>query len=118
MIFGRTKSKPRTIQDLIDKELEDPLNQVQGEAFLLIVSNTMWHGVIGDSTLGSASRDGYKDENILFNWCPGGRYSIVLQKKSRGGYLGIAMILSGKILAVKGTNAEFGLVSIAGRFPS
>lgn len=47
-----------------------------------------------------------------------GIYSVSLQKKSRGGYLGIAMILSGEILAVIATNGEFGVVSVSGRFPS
>jgi hypothetical protein len=110
--------KTQTVQDLIDRELEKPENHTLGEAFLLVVSNSKWSGSIRDSSRGSATRQGYENENIPVVWMPGGIYSVSLQKKSRGGYLGIAMILSGDILAVTATNAEFGDVSISGRFPS
>ncbi len=116
-IQSEEKREPQTMQDLINIELQKPENNVPGEAILIIVSNTKWSGVIMDINHGMHSRDGNGDARIPLNWLPGGRYNVNLQKKSRGGYLGLAVILGGKQLAANGTNGAYGVVSIIGPYP-
>jgi hypothetical protein len=107
LIFGRTKPKPETkpIQDFIDEKLRDLSNLFPSEAFLLIVSNTKWHGNIASGHT-SASIDGNKDKNIPIVPTAGESYGIVVRKDSGDGYLGVAVILNGKILSSGETDAD------------
>ena len=110
-VFADTSSE---IQDDINSKLSS--NPHTGDkAILLIYSNSDWSGALDDSTLSSASRDGSGNGMITFE-CGGsaGIYSIVMQKRTEGGYLGLVVIQNGKILSSKSTSAQFGVVSVSG----
>jgi len=90
-------------------------NPTPGMATLLIFTNTGWSGSILDSGLDSSTKDGEDDTSIDFECQSGGTYSLSFQKQTDYGYLMLSVIQGGKELDSEYTNAQYGVISLAGK---
>ena len=99
----------------IEMQLKDPKNIMPEKAVLLIYTDSSWSGSILDTSVSSATKEGFGDTRIEFDCSNSGIYSMAFQKMNTGGYLLLAIIQNGKLLNAKSTTAEYRLVSIAGQ---
>lgn len=134
--IGKGEMIQENIQNDIEKQLVDNLNRIENHGIVLIYSDSYWSGTILDSSLDSATIDGHRFEKILFACTKSGVYSIVFQRVPQPGYtfslpsqedleasfsgkrgtiLTVAVIQDGKLLDMKTTESEFGVVSLAGK---
>ncbi len=120
---GLVSSSPAAAQSqpqIIDRNkdiqmaIQDPNNNVPGKAALIIYSDSDWSGSIMDTSYGSSTIDGSGDKRIEFQCTSGGTYSLAFQKQNAEGYLFANVVQDGKLLNVKTTTAEYGMVTMAG----
>jgi hypothetical protein len=83
-------------------------------AIILIYSDSSWSGTVLDTSFSSATDEGFGDKRVEFTCSSGGIYSLVLQNQDSSGYLLLAVLQNGKLLNVKSTIAEYGVVSLSG----
>lgn len=99
----------------IAQQLRDPKNIMSGTAILLIYSDSSWSGTVMDTTFSSATDEGFGDKRVEFPCSSGGIYSIVFQNQEASGYLLLAVLQNGKLLNIKSTVADYGVVSLSGQ---
>ena len=83
-------------------------------AIILIYSDSSWSGTVLNTSFSSATDVGFGDKRVEFACSSGGIYSLVLQNQDSSGYLLLAVLQNAKLLNLKSTVAEYGVVFLLG----
>ena len=114
-VFSQVTSAPTVApQQQIEKkiEVELKLEIPNGEAKLLIFSDTKWSGALDSTSSDYVEIVGQNDRSIVFGCEPSlmreGFFGAKIQKMTKDGYLKIVVIQNQKIIAQGSTEAQFG----------
>ena len=118
-VFSQVTSAPTVIpQQQIEKKIEAELRSEipNGEAKLLIFSDTKWSGALDSTSSDYVEIVGQNDRSIVFGCEPSlmreGFFGAKIQKMTEDGYLKIVAIQNQKIMAQGSTEAQFGEILI------
>jgi len=118
-VFSQVTSAPTVIsQQQIEKKIEAELRSEipNGEAKLLIFSDTKWSGALDSTSSDYVEIVGQNDRSIVFGCEPSlmreGFFGAKIQKMTEDGYLKIVAIQNQKIMAQGSTEAQFGEIII------
>ena len=105
-------SQPQSIDQTVQSKLNEKMQD--GQAKLLIFSNTEWSGAFQSSSVDFTEIVGQNDDDILFE-CDStfgsqGMFGTKIQKLTQEGYLEIFVIQNQKIISQGSTEANFGEV--------
>jgi len=103
------KTISEAIQDDLDRELASEENKIPGSAVVLVYSNTSWSGNVSGGDLGSSSKQGRGNAKFVVSCGDLGMAQGLIQKSTEGGFVAVAIIQNGKLLAFEVTNAAFGI---------
>lgn len=111
-----TQTKPQSIDQIIESELRKEIPE--GNAKLLIFSNTQWSGAFQSSSVDYTEIVGQGDKSIIFE-CKSsfgrqGVFGAKIQKLTQDGFLKIVAIQNQKIISQATTEAQFDEVLING----
>ncbi len=113
ILFSFTDAFGATIGDVItpkvERELADDNNKISGKAVVLVYSNTSWSGNISGGTGGGSTKSGSGDAKYTVSCGDLGLAQGLIQKQTDGGFVAVAIIQNGKLLAVESTNAAYGI---------
>ncbi len=117
---SNVQTKTQTIGEMIDAELRSEIPE--GNAKLLIFSDTEWSGALQSSSFDYTEITGISDERIIFecnsSFGSQGVFGAKILKTTQNGYLTIAVIQNQRILAQGSTETPFGEVLINGNCDS
>jgi hypothetical protein len=106
--------QPQSIEQSVQSELKEKIPD--GQAKLLIFSNTEWAGAFQSSNIEFTEVSGQNDENILFECNSSlGRQALFgakIQKLTQDGYLELFVIQNQKIISQGSTETNFGEVYV------
>jgi hypothetical protein len=118
-VFSQVTPAPTIIpQQQIEKKIEMELRSEipNGEAKLLIFSDTKWSGALDSTSSDYTEIVGQNDRSIVFGCEPSllreGFFGAKIQKMTEDGYLKIVVIQNQKIMAQGSTEAQFGEIII------
>jgi len=113
IFFSFTDAFAQTIGDIVnpklDRELANEDNKISGKAVVLVYSNTSWSGNISGGTSGGSTKQGSGDASYTVSCGSLGLAQGLIQKDTDYGYVSVAIIQNGKILALESTNAAYGI---------
>jgi len=109
-------TQPQSIEQKIESELKKEIPD--GNAKLLIFSNTQWSGALQSSSFDFTEINGQGDKSIIFD-CESsfGRQAVFgakIQKLTQDGFVRIVAIQNQKIIVQESTEEQFGEVLING----
>ncbi len=113
-------TQPQSIDEIIQSELR--IEIPDGNAKLLIFSDTNWSGALQSSSFDYTDVDGQNDDSVIFG-CESslgrqGVFGAKIKKLSQDGFLRIVVIQDQKIVSQGATTEEFGEVLINGNCAS
>jgi hypothetical protein len=107
-------TQPQSIEQTVQSELNEKIPE--GQAKLLIFSDTEWAGAFQSSNIDFTEISGQNDEDILFECNSSmGRQALFgakIQKVTQEGYLELFVIQNQKIISQGSTEASFGEVYV------
>ena len=113
IFFSFTDVFAETINDVIQpklkKQLEHENNKIPGSAVVLVFSNTSWSGTVSGGDMGSSTKEGSGDDRFVVSCGKLGIAQGLIQKQTEGGFVAVAIIQDGKLLAIEATNAAYGI---------
>ena len=95
----------------LERDLQDTANNIPGKAVILVYSDTHWSGIASGDDLGMSSKEGSGDARFAVS-CEAGFSALAqgnMQKGTERGYLAVAIIQYGELLAIESTDAAFGI---------
>lgn len=111
--ISSTNASAQTIGDYIkpriESELADESNKIPGKAIVLVYSNTSWSGNVSGGDLGSSTKEGYGDAKFVVSCGDLKIAQGLIQKQTEDGFVAVAIIQNGQLLAIESTNAQFGI---------
>jgi hypothetical protein len=107
-------TQPQSTEQILQSELNEKIPE--GQAKLLIFSNTEWAGAFQSSNIDLTEISGQNDEDILFECNSSmGRQALFgakIQKVTQEGYLELFIIQNQKIISQGSTEASFGEIYV------
>jgi len=118
-VFGQTTTAPTVVpQERIEQKIQSELTnqKLDGEAKLLIFSDTKWTGALQSSSFDLTEIVGENNRSIIFGCDPSllrvGFFGAKVQKVTEDGYVRMVAIQNQKILAQGFTEERFGEIII------
>ena len=116
-VFSQPAStaQPQSTDQIVQSELNEKIPD--GQAKILIFSNTEWEGAFQSSNVGFTEISGQNDDDVIFE-CDStlGRQAMFgtkIQKLTQNGYLEIFVIQNQKIISQGSTESNFGEVYLS-----
>jgi len=113
IFFSFTDAFAQTIGDTVnpklDRELANENNKISGKAIVLVYSNTSWSGNVSGGDMGSSTKQGSGDAKYTVSCGQLGLAQGLIQKDTDYGFVAVAIIQNGKLLALESTNAAYGI---------
>ena len=113
IFFSFTDVFAETINDVIQpklkRQLEHENNKISGSAVVLVFSNTSWSGTVSGGDMGLSTKEGSGDDRFVVSCGRLGMAQGLIQKQTDDGFVAVAIIQDGKLLALEATNAAYGI---------